>query len=686
MYFRENATLSVSNPILEDMSKPVTEALLSDIKIKEVRAIYPLVKAINSGRLTRNYTYYPAESLIGKNKTEDPTGYSSFVKPFGKPVLREHQAQKVMGMVGPIEEADVPMGRIVFSGFRRRQEKKDGPGTSPLKKYVPGTVEGDGTLYAVPAITDPEAITRVLGGAYHTVSIGSRVDNVWEAISGKNIAEIRRKGEELPPYERGQLYEGRLSYWRMGEIRGVELSFVNVPSDEYAGVVDPDIGAEGIRLLVAEKKSGKSNEYNFFDAKTSEKVTLDMDEFIFDESFFVDSVKVGHDIWWLNNNSESVTESAEDEEAQTYCCPDHPNMTSFKAATCPTCGKTMKKMEDDGEDDEDEATKPNESEEIDMAKGFDLQEATVAEIIAEAQKSEDKGSFNELLLTTFDTEEDVTDLVDGSGERIENAELFAEISEFATQVCEDWNEKAAKFALSLYLNKGGTLKSPLVESEEEISSIGYRLEGEDVILMPILVNHEGKVTPLVEIRNAEELNLFADNLTHYNEMYQIWASKEALELFATNTKAMASVFENPEEAKKAIFAEVTIEGLLHFVKASEFNESRQEIATLAGLVRQGKVVKEDLDGAYKAYKVFGTSVLRKFIEAAPIKETAPVEVETTPVEETPAVETIPDPVVVAEKSEEVSRTSKESKDVWLGFRVRPAKKNGKHPVNNKEKS
>lgn len=722
MYFKENATLSVSNPILEDMSKPVTEALLSDIKIKEVRAIYPLVKAINSGRLTRNYTFYPAESLIGKNKAEDPTGYSSFVKPFGKPVLREHQAQKVMGMLGPIEEADVPMGRIVFSGFRRRQEKKDGPGTPSTKKYVPGTVEGDGTLYTVPAVTDPESITRILGGAYHTVSIGSRVDNVWEAISGKNIADIRRKGEELPPYERGQLYEGKLSYWRMGEIRGIELSFVNVPSDEYAGVVDPDIGTEGIRLLVAEKKSGKSNEYNFFDAKTAEKVNLDMDELAYDESFFVDSVQVGHDIWWLNTNTESVTESVE------------------------------------------EPIQPEENEETDMAKGINLETATVVEMIEQWNKEKPALAFKELLLMTFKSDEDVTDLVEGkNGENIENAELFAEISDFATELCGDWDENAAKFALSLYLNKGGTLSAPLVETNEENSELFcgplYLLNEDDenyntlfdlsnkeiescedsvfcgpnrtfpitnkkqaimalnsfenskgddnmfaticeksrqfgvgseegtIVLYPLLVEtSENKFVPLFTIRSVEELNDFIENLDTFAECYGLTDVQK--EGFAENLSKAGDSFTEKLPESDPVMIILNADNLVHYMLNSEKSDSRKELVTLAGLVRKGKVSKSDLEDAYESYNVFGSSILRKFIENTPEKA-----VENDPAEETDtqdksttlSVETISDPVAVTEKSEDAGKR-KESKDVWLGVRVRPIKRNGKNPVNIKEKS
>lgn len=687
-YIKERATLGVANPVVQELSPEVTESLISDLKIKEVRAVYPLVKAINSGRLTRNFTFYPAESLIGKNKIESPTGYASFVKPYGKPVIREHNAQATMGLLGPTGEADIPMGRIVYAGFRKRNPKTEGMPTSPSKPYIPGSVEGDGSLYMVPAITDPEAITRVLGGAYQTVSIGSRVDNVWEAISTQNIAELRRKGEDLPPYERGQLYEGKLSYWKMGEIKGIELSFVNIPSDEYAGVVDPDIGAEGIRLLVAEKKTGKASEYNFFDAKTSEKVDLDeMDEFVYDESFFVDSAKVGQDIWWLNTETADVTESVEKQD--TYHCSTHPEETSSSAGSCPICGKTMTKVSDDDEDDEKtDQPQLQESEDTDMAKGFNLDEATVTEIIAEYKKESPLGeAFKELLKETFKTDEDVTALVEGNGENIVDADLFAQTSEFATEICEEWNENAAKFALSLYLNKGGTLKQPLVEKEVETKECEFiHISNEKVSIYPIVIQLEDKFIPLVDLESVEAVNNFIESIAFYQKQYDICNSEEEVTNFVNNLKSLVeSVFETNDNKVEFSPLFVSTEAFIQSQLQME-KTYRNELATLAGLIRKNKVSKEDLNAAQEAYCVFGNSILKQFIEAGPIEEDKPQEdsadeesVEETP-SETPAIETIEDPISPVDVPV-TNKAVEKSKDLWLGVRVVPKKRTGKHSVN-----
>jgi hypothetical protein len=728
MIFRERCNLGVSNPVLEDFSAPVTEALLSDLKISEVRAVYPLIRAINSGRLTKNYTFYPAEALIGKNNPADPTGYASFAKPYGKPIIREHQAQNVPGLAAPIETADVPMGRIVYSGFRRYKEKTDGSRTMPSKKYVPGTVEGDGAMFVVPAITDPEAITRVLGGAYHTVSIGSRVENVTESISNQNIAELRRQGKELPPYERGQLYEGRLSYWRMGEVRGMEVSFVNVPSDEYAKVVDPDIGAEGIRLLVAEKKSN-SKEFAFYDAKTAEKVDIGLDEGVWDESFFeslVDSSKVGQNIWWLKHPTEEAT----------------------------PVGAAINESKE-------EAPKETSQEGEETMTIEDILEKNLDEIITLYPETNTEETLKEALLEKFVTDIDVTTLVSGEGaDQIENIELFQKVSEFATEVVGDWNEAACKFALSLYLANEGTLKEntiPIdenakvtvgelygVEGEnaalettlthkewnelpdecfvgegrtipvtninsalyaiqlfpEKRSDIGYRSvefgilpTEQDVLISPVFIGAESTNYHLISIKSTEDVAPLLENVDTICETYSLNEESKS-QVIKFLEQITEETFKQVEGAPLFAYTEQSIKPVVlgtaflldYFTKNEAASESRTNLVMLVGLTRKLGITKETLNQVFEAYNVFGTSVLRKFLEATPEK----IEESSIPKEEikeehivTPtSVDTIPDPVAATEQTNDGQVTKESSKPLYFTTKRRSS---GKNPVNIKEK-
>jgi len=293
LYQKESYKYLTSNPLLEDYDKPlseITEAVATDLKISEVRAIYPFIEAMHSNKLTRNYTLYPSETL--------KKGYSSFVTPYGKPVITEHRMQDSM-----FHKADPPMGRLIAASYSKRG--KDEVLTPPKLKCDPGTLEGDGTMSAIAAITEKSAIDRVLGNIYHTVSIGSVCGRVVESISGIDLVKANKEGSEMPSFERGQIYNGQRSYWTMHELNGRELSYVNAPSEETAGNRKTDIGLGGVRLLLADKKSG-TKEFNFFDAKTGEKIQWNIEDCVFDTSYIEDSANVGQNIWWINGTEQHL--------------------------------------------------------------------------------------------------------------------------------------------------------------------------------------------------------------------------------------------------------------------------------------------------------------------------------------------------------------------------------------------
>jgi len=298
LYQRESFKYGTCNPLLEDYDKPlneINEAIATDLRISEVRAIYPLIEAIHSGKLTRNFTYYPSETLQGNRKLG--TGYASFVEPYGKPVITEHRFQD-----SEYGKADPPMGRLIATSFSKRGKDEV---LTPAKKGDPGTKEGDGTLTAIAAITDQTSIERVLGNIYHTVSIGSVCNKVVESISGIDLVKAHKEGGEAPSYIRGQIYNGQRSYWSMNDLKGREMSYVNAPSEETAGNRKVDLGLGGVRLLLADKKTG-TKEFNFFDAKTGEKIQWSMEECIFDTSYIEDSANVGTNIWWINGTEQHL--------------------------------------------------------------------------------------------------------------------------------------------------------------------------------------------------------------------------------------------------------------------------------------------------------------------------------------------------------------------------------------------
>lgn len=286
---RETATLPVKNPLRVDPNQPLAEATGGQIRVGNVRAIFPMIQAINSDCMTRNYTYYTAKGMLGEASETAPHGYPSFVLPNGKPILSEHRSSDMF------VPADVPMGRVIYSGYKKRGRNET---FTPRGEGMPGTLEGTGYMVLIPAITQEEAIQRILSDVYHTVSIGTTAESIIESISGKDLLQVYRDGnasyDDFPPYHRGLWYEdengvNRLSFWSINKFFGDECSYVNCPADINAKNLIKDIGEEGIRLLLAEKVVG-TKEFKFWDAVTSEYV--EVDEGMFDKSYsLVDSYK-----------------------------------------------------------------------------------------------------------------------------------------------------------------------------------------------------------------------------------------------------------------------------------------------------------------------------------------------------------------------------------------------------------
>lgn len=435
-FFTEAATLAVDNPLLKDPSKPFKEATVADLPVSAVRAVYPEVAAAHSDRLTKNFTWYSMACLRGHDSQEEDaaTGLYSFVRPYGKPFLREHRSSDFFS------EADVPMGRVVFSGFHKY--KGGEVSQTPLSKAgYPGTAEGTGYLVLVPGITNEEAIEGVLSGVYHTVSIGSHVGGVIESISGKDIAALARAGrfDDMPEYRRGQVYnidgEQKLSYWIMKDMHGIECSFVNVPADSLAKVTKRDIGESGIRLLLGEKKPG-AKEFALYDAVSGEKVPWEVEEGAIDESFnLVDSLEVGRDTWLLG-----ITKLLEESNARTT----------------------------EGADEELSEMKTEKSKlTVDQIKEA-LPNLTAVKALRESEEY-DTADFAETLREALETssfdEKIVKAIKDGdaSGFKVSNETLFQETLDLSIEIVGEFDEIATTLALEAYTAQ----EDCVIESVEE---------------------------------------------------------------------------------------------------------------------------------------------------------------------------------------------------------------------------
>ncbi len=187
--------------IVEPRILPENKLAFKEAKSKTgEKFILPRIEAIHAGT-TRNFTRYLADKLKG-----DPlnhTGVYSWLYPFAKPVIYNHDTDT---------EAT---GRIHSAAF-----SKD-------------TQAGKPGIIVIPKITDPVAIEKVLDERLLTVSIGATTDSAICTICGTDIIQ-----EGFCGHMKGESYDGHIAEWIIGQVWFDELSWVNVPADQNAMVVD----------------------------------------------------------------------------------------------------------------------------------------------------------------------------------------------------------------------------------------------------------------------------------------------------------------------------------------------------------------------------------------------------------------------------------------------------------------
>lgn len=162
--------------------------------------LMPRIEAIHAGA-TRNYNHYLAERLKG-----DPlkkTGVYSWMNPYAKPVIYNHDT-----------ETEVT-GRILHAA------------------YADYTQAGRPGIILIPKISEPRAVESLKAGRLLTVSVGATTDAAVCSICGTDIIN-----EGYCGHMKGEQYDGRVCEWIAGDIWFEELSWVNVPADQDAMVVD----------------------------------------------------------------------------------------------------------------------------------------------------------------------------------------------------------------------------------------------------------------------------------------------------------------------------------------------------------------------------------------------------------------------------------------------------------------
>lgn len=188
-------SISIASTHIEE---PSDETLNESEKTKggEIpKALMVTVEGIHAG-MTKNNTYYPADKLEQSAHT--------WTDPYSRPVIKNHDTW------------EEPTGRVKSATFKDSVLK---PNTKTIQLEL--------------HITDPNTIEKVLDGRYQTLSIGGSTNEARCSICATNVVEAGWCG-----HSKGKTYDGKEAYWIIGSMEFNEISWVNVPADVNARVVD----------------------------------------------------------------------------------------------------------------------------------------------------------------------------------------------------------------------------------------------------------------------------------------------------------------------------------------------------------------------------------------------------------------------------------------------------------------
>lgn len=187
-----------------------------------------LIEAIHADIPTRNFTRYIAS---GCQKS-----VASWTQPYNIPVIMYHNDYDGQ-IIGRVIEASV-----------KPSVKTEGQALV-LKASIPGYLDRE----------------HVCDGLLNTVSIGARASDVRCSICGAQLSE-----GEFCEHERGQVYDGQTCFWDVYEWEAKEVSFVIVPSDKYAGVINVISGHDLMPVTTINSSEEHDSNPNTINIKESE--------------------------------------------------------------------------------------------------------------------------------------------------------------------------------------------------------------------------------------------------------------------------------------------------------------------------------------------------------------------------------------------------------------------------------
>lgn len=187
-YCDQNGEAIDSLKLLADMTSGKTKVIALDVEME----------ATHSGK-NHNYTIYYEDSM--------EKDAESFVNPFRKPVLKNHNSY-----------SGEPMGRVL-QAYAGPSELTDERAAIHLKARI----------------TDQDAMLKFIDGRYRTVSIGGTMGTVTCNVCGKNI--LKDGKFKFCGHWRGETYKDEVCYWGVKDIEYHEVSTVNNPADDFAQIM-----------------------------------------------------------------------------------------------------------------------------------------------------------------------------------------------------------------------------------------------------------------------------------------------------------------------------------------------------------------------------------------------------------------------------------------------------------------
>jgi len=160
------------------------------------------IKASHYNFINDNFFLY-SEKAVKK-------GSKSWISPYKRPFIINHDKNKD------------PLGRVYDVALVKSED----------------TNEPENYILLTAYITDKDAIEKVLDGRYDTVSVGSRSNKI---ICSECDQILTHDG--LCEHKKGSLNdEGERIYWIIDQITYIEVSFVNEPADQFAGIYEINLG------------------------------------------------------------------------------------------------------------------------------------------------------------------------------------------------------------------------------------------------------------------------------------------------------------------------------------------------------------------------------------------------------------------------------------------------------------